>query len=41
MHGTDIVDNGLIVLFLVFFVIFGLFSVTSSPRKFFCRRSCP
>jgi len=32
IHGTDIVDRGLIVLF------FGLFFVASSSWKFFCRR---
>jgi len=31
IHDTDIVDRGLIVLFFVFFSIFGLISV--APRK--------
>jgi len=48
IHGTDIVDRGLIVLFfgllLLFFGLFLLFFVFLSlaplSRKFFCRPPC-
>jgi len=34
MHGTDIVERGLIMLFLVFFVIFRFFIPLTPPENF-------
>jgi len=38
IHGTDIVDKGLIVLLFGSFLLF--FTVSPSPWKCFCRRPC-
>jgi len=40
MHGTNIVDRGLKVLFSVFFAIFRYFFRYPPPWKFFCRCPC-
>jgi len=40
IHGTHIVDRGLILLFFsLFLLFFVLFSVAPLPWKFFCRRT--